>query len=141
MTNIFGTLLLKQNPQYVEELEAKYNIQLPPIFKAFVKTFEFGKMISEPNHCIIHPNEELGYEGFRLSLEERLKVYHSVSNYYLNNKMLPIITSGIHDGGICISLVNDKIYVLNEMTDERFVEVAQDILIFFSQLQQINFLD
>lgn len=39
MSNIFSTLVLEQNPAYVDELEAKYNIQFPPIFKAFVQTF------------------------------------------------------------------------------------------------------
>jgi len=139
--HIFGTLILEQNPAYVDELEVKYNIQLPPIFKAFVQTFEFGKFNPIPQHHIIHPDEDLGYEGFRLNLQERIEVYLKTGNYYQNDKMLPIITSGIHNGGICISLNNDQIYVLNEMRDERFVKVAINIFSFVSQLQQINYLD
>ncbi|MFQ3576823.1 MAG: SMI1/KNR4 family protein [Cytophagales bacterium] len=140
MSNIFSTLVLEQNPAYVDELEAKYNIQLPPIFKAFVQTFEFGKFVPRPNHHIIHPNEDLGYEGFRLNLNERFDVYLNTGSYYQNDKMLPIITSGIHNGGICVSLNNDKIYVLNEMTKERFIEVSNNIFSFIAQLQQINYL-
>ncbi len=44
MSNIFSTLALEQNPAYVDELEAKYNIKFPPIFKTFVQTFEFGNI-------------------------------------------------------------------------------------------------
>jgi hypothetical protein len=52
MSNIFSALALEQNPAYVDELEAKYNIQLPPIFKAFVQTFEFVKFNPTPQHKI-----------------------------------------------------------------------------------------
>jgi hypothetical protein len=64
MSNIFSTLTLEQNPAYVDELEAKYHIQLPPIFKAFVQTFEFGNMNPSPQHLIIHPNQDIASNLF-----------------------------------------------------------------------------
>jgi hypothetical protein len=47
--NIFSTLSLEQNPQYVDELEAKY--KLPPILKAFVEN------ILRVQPCDLHGDE------------------------------------------------------------------------------------
>ncbi|MBK6264770.1 SMI1/KNR4 family protein [Marivirga sp. S37H4] len=143
MNNIFGNFELVPNEQkgYVDELEKEFNVSLPPIFKTFCQTFVLNSLTPNENHHVIHPNEDLGYEGFRKSLVDRLKVYSNTGDYYQNDRMLPIITSGIHNGGICVSLDNDEIYVLNEMTDERFVKISKNIFEFISQLQQISFLN
>lgn len=139
MRNIFSILTLEQNPAYVDELEAKYNIQLPPIFKAFVQTFEFGKINPDPQHMVRHPNKELGYEGFDLTLEESIRIYFEQGQYYQKEKILPIITSGMYSGGICLginTLNTDKI-ILHKDYDE-FPLIASDILQFIKQLKEVH---
>lgn len=137
--NIFATLSLEQNPAYVEELEEKYNIQLPPIFKAFVQTFEFGKMKPSPEHWIKHPNKELGYEGFDNTLEEKINIYFEQGDYFLAPKAFPIITSGLYPGGICLGMGNDnKDQVLLYVDHLEFLLIAPDIFQFIKQLKEIH---
>ncbi len=137
--NIFATLSIEQNPAYVDELEAKYNIQLPPIFKAFVQTFEFGKFNPSPQHRIKHPNKELGYEGFDLTLEESIKIYFEQGDYYQKDKILPIVTSGMYPGGICLGIDSknsDKIFLYKDY--EELLLIAPDILQFIIQLKEVH---
>lgn len=140
-TNIFGALVLEQNPKYVNELEAKYNIQLPPIFKAFVQTFEFGKMNPSPQHKIKHPNKELGFGGIENNLQNKFIAYTESGEYYLEKQMFPIIQSGIYSGGFCLGLIGeniDKIYLYTEDWDNKFELVADNILQFISQLKEVH---
>ena len=141
--NIFGNFdLVPENEKgYVVELEKEFNISLPPVFRAFCQTFILNALKPDENHHIIHPNEELGYEGFQKTLRQRLTIYLNAGDYYKSHEMLPIATSGIHAGGICVSIENDSIYVLNEMTDERFVKISDNILNFIKELYQLNYLD
>jgi hypothetical protein len=141
MSNIFSTLVLEQNPAYVDELEAKYNIQLPPIFKAFVQTFEFGKFNPSPQHKIKHPNKDYGSIAFDLSLEEVLNVYIEQGNYYQNDKILPIITSGIYASGICVGISDknmDTIFLYVAGIDEKLRMISPNILQFIAELKEIH---
>ena len=141
MKNIFGYLLLEQNPNYVGELEEKYNIQLPPIFKAFVQTFEFGKLETEPKHSLKHPNEELGFGGLETHLENKFIAYSEIGDYYQTDMMLPIIPSGIYAGGICLGLKDenaDGIFLYTEDWDEKFELISENILKFVSELRQVH---
>jgi len=103
-THIFATLSLEQNPGYVDELETKYSTILPPIFKAFVQTFEFGKFNPTPQHVIIHPNRDLGFDGMENNLENKFIAYTGAGDYYQEPKVFPIIPSGIYAGGICLGV-------------------------------------
>lgn len=137
--NIFSTLVLEQNPSYVEELEKKYNIQLPPIFKAFVQTFEFGKFEPTPKHKIMHSNEDIGYDGFGLNLEKDIKIYFNQGDTYTKPKVLPIITSGFYHYGICLGIDNnnaDKIFLFED--PEEITLIANNILEFTSQLKEVH---
>lgn len=134
--NIFSTLVLEQNPSYVEELEKKYNIELPSIFKAFVQTFEYGKFNLTPGHNIIHSNEDLGYDGFGRSLERDIKIYFNQDEIYTNPQLLPIISSGFYHHGICLSLKNDNIILFKGYEEHSLI--AQNILEFITQLREIK---
>lgn len=139
--NIFATLSLEQNPAYVEELEAKYNIQLPPIFKAFVQTFEFGKFNPSPQHIIIHPNQNLGYDGFNQSLETKFTIYQEQGDYFQKDSMMPIASSGIFGSGICVCLQGenkDILFVNTETIENKFEVVAPNILKFIAELKEIH---
>lgn len=141
MSNIFSTLVLEQNPAYVDELEAKYNIQLPPIFKAFVQTFEFGKFNPSPQHKIIHPNKELGYNGFEHSLEKKIKIYNDPDFEYKDLSILPIIPSGIYQYGICVGLEKEKkdaIYLYVDGASEILRLIAPNVLQFISEFKEIH---
>ncbi len=140
--NIFSTLVLEQNPSYVEELEKKYNIQLPPVFKAFCEVFALTSIQPSDNHYLLYQDKEVGFEEFEQSLEELISVYITQGEYYQNNKMLPIATSGIHSGGICIGLEGkdqDKIFVDNESYNNRFQPIASNILDFINKLYEVHF--
>ncbi len=140
-SNIFGTLVLEQNPAYVDELEEKYNIQLPPIFKAFVQTFEFGKMNPSPQHLIIHPNKDLGFDGMEDNLENKFIAYTDSGDYYHVPKVFPIIPSGIYAGGFCVGLSSenkDKILVNFETIENKFEVIATDILHFIAELKEVH---
>ena len=139
MKNIFSTLVLEQNPSYVEELEKKYNIELPPIFKAFVQTFEFGKFELTPKHKILHTDENIGYESFNSSLEKAIKVYYDQDELYTTPKLLPIIISGFYHYGICVGIGkdnNDKIFLFEDYDDLTFI--SKNILEFTSQLKEVH---
>ena len=106
---IYGTIKkhilhfsFRTKPSYVEELEKKYNIELPSVFKAFVQTFEFGKFEPQNEHEVIHTNKKVGYDGFELTLEQCVKVYKS-DDQYLENGVIPI-ASCIYSGGICLGI-------------------------------------
>lgn len=141
MSNIYSTLVLEQNPAYVDELEVKYNIPLPPIFKAFVQTFEFGKFNPSPQHRIIHPNKELGYTNFEHSLEKKFKIYSDVDFKYKQLGILPIIPSGIYQYGICVGLENEKkdaIYLYVDGVSETLRLIAPNILKFISEFKEAH---
>lgn len=141
MSNIFSTLVLEQNPAYVDELEAKFNIKLPPIFKAFVQTFEFGKFNPRPQHKIKHPNKDYGSIAFDLKLDEVLNVYIEQGEYYQYDKILPIITSGIYASGICVGISEDNqdaIFLYIGGIDEKLRLISPNILQFIAELQEIH---
>jgi len=139
--NIFSTLVLEQNPSYVEELEKKYNIELPPIFKAFVQTFEFGRLDLSPEHTIIHPNEDLGFDGMDINLEDKFKAYIEVGDFFQTPKVFPIIPSGIYSSGFCIGLSGqniDKVLVNYGTIENTFEVVELNILTFISKLKEVH---
>lgn len=85
---------------------------------------------------------EVGFEEFELTIEEIFSVYIEQGEYYQKDKLLPIATSGIHSGGICVGLEGenqDKIFVDNEMFDDRFQPIASDILDFVGKLYELHF--
>lgn len=142
MSHIFSKLIIEDNPTYVEELEKKYNIQLPPIFKAFVQTFKFGEFNATPKHDIIHQDDKIGYDGFNDSLEAAIEVYNSQGEFYTNPKLLPVIISGFYHQGICLSLNDnnpDQILLVKDHND--ITLVANHILEFTSQLKEIHWDD
>jgi hypothetical protein len=137
--HIFATLSLEKNPQYVDELEKKYSIKLPPIFKAFVQTFEFGKFNPSLQHRIIHPDRGLGYEGFDNTLEEKIIIYFEQGSYFQTPKIFPIVTSGMYPGGICLGVGEnngDKIFLYKDYNE--FSLIATDMLQFIKQLQEVH---
>lgn len=139
--HIFATLSLEKNPQYVDELEKKYSIKLPPIFKAFVQTFEFGKFNPSPQHRIKHPNKDLGSIAFDLNLDEVLNVYFEQGDYYQNDKLLPIITSGIYASGICVGISEnnkDAIFLYVAGIDEKLRMISPNILQFIAELKEVH---
>lgn len=141
MSNIFSTLTLEQNPAYVDALEAKYNILLPPIFKAFVQTFEFGKFNPSPQHRIIHPNSDFGFDGMENNLENKFIAYTEVGEYYQDPKVLPIIPSGIYAGGICLGISDfnlDNIFLYVDGLHEKLRLISPDIFQFIKQLQEVH---
>lgn len=126
---------------YVEKLEQKYSISLPPIFKAFCKAVYLNSLKADEGYRLYHPDEELGFDGFEFTLNELLSYYLEVGEPHTKFKMIPIATSDIHAGGICLcydGINSDKIFVNDEMSNDQFVEVATDILDFISQLKQFK---
>jgi hypothetical protein len=139
--NIFSTLSLEPNPQYVNELEAKYSIKLPPILKAFVQTFEFGKCTPSPQHLIIHPNSDLGFDGMEGNLEEKFIIYTELGDFFQVPKVFPLIPSGIFGSGFCIGLAGeniDKVLINFETIENKFEVIAPDILQFIAQLKEVH---
>lgn len=140
MSNIFSILELESNPSYVEELEKKYAINLPPIFKAFVKTFRYGKLQPTPEHYIIHTNEEIGFDGFNHSLEKVFLVYREQGELYKTPELLPVIISGFYHFGICLGIGNDnsdKIFLFED--HDELIPVAENILEFISNLKKVRY--
>ena len=139
--NIFATLSIEQNPAYVDELEVKYNIQLPPIFKAFVQTFEYGILKISPQHIIIHPNRDLGYDGMEGNLENKFIAYKESGDFFQVPKAFPIIPSGIYGSGFCVGLTGeytDKILVNFETIENKFEVIAPNILQFIAELKEVH---
>ncbi len=139
MKNIFSTLLLEENPSYVEELEKKYHIKFPPVFKAFVQTFKFGEFEPTSQHKIKHSDEEIGYDGFNSSLERTIEIYFDQDELYTEPKVLPIIISGFYHFGICLGLNQDnadKIFLYED--HDEFIMIANNILEFISQLKEVH---
>lgn len=139
MANIFSTLEIETNPSYVNELEQTHFIKLPPIFKAFVTTFQFGKFKPTPEHYILHSNEEIGYDGFNTSLANVITVYQEQEELYQNQELFPIIISGIYHFGICLGIGennSDKIYLFEDHDD--LTLIADNILEFISQLKEVH---
>ncbi|HEY8898679.1 MAG TPA: SMI1/KNR4 family protein [Niastella sp.] len=139
--NIFATLSLEQNPQYVGELEAKYSIKLPPILKAFLETFEFGKLTPSPQHTILHPNRDLGFDGMEDNLENKFIAYTEAGDYFQAPKVFPIIPSGIYGSGFCIGLTGentDKVLINFETIENKFEVIAPNILQFIAQLKEVH---
>lgn len=141
MSHIFSTLILEDNPAYVEELEKKYNIELPPVFKAFVQTFKFGEFNPTPKHDVIHKDEKIGYDGFNTSLETAIEVYNSQGEFYTKPMLLPIIISGFYHQGICLSLNNNPDQILLVKDHNDIVLIANHVLEFISQLKEIHWDD
>jgi len=141
MNNIFSTLVLEQNPAYVNELEFKYNVQLPPIFKAFVQTFEFGKINLLPQHILIHPNKDLGFDGMEDNLENKFIAYKEAGDFFQLPKVFPIIPSGIYASGFCVGLSGDnvdKILVNFETIENKFEVITSNILRFIAELKEVH---
>ena len=139
--NIFSTLSLEQKKQYVDGLEAKYSIKLPPILKAFVETFEFGKFTPSPQHLIIHPNNDLGFDGMESNLENKFIAYTEMGDFFQVPKVFPLIPSGIYSSGFCIGLTGesiDKVLVNFETIENKFEVVAPNILQFIAQLKEVH---
>lgn len=139
--HIFATLSLEKNPQYVDELEKKYSIKLPPIFKAFVQTFEFGKFNPSAQHKIIHPNQELGYNGFENTLEKKMKIFNDPDYEYATLKVFPIIPSGIYQYGICVGLekeMSDRIFLFVDGLNETIRLISPNILHFIAELKEVH---
>ena len=141
MSHIFNTLSLEKNPQYVDELETKYSIKLPPIFKAFVQTIEFGRFNPSPQHKIIHPNRELGYNGFENSLEKKMKIFNDLEYEYATLRVFPIIPSGVYQHGICVGLekeMSDRIVLFVDGRNEIIRLISPNILHFITELKEVH---
>ncbi|MFK7900273.1 MAG: SMI1/KNR4 family protein [Cyclobacteriaceae bacterium] len=135
--NIFSTLVLEQNPSYVEELEKKYNIELPPIFKAFCQTFKYGKFNPSPKHDIEHTNDDIGYTGIELNLEECILVGLDEPEMYVDLNLFPIIVSGYYHFGICLGFGKDNAdQILLYQDHDNLALVANNILEFIRQLNE-----
>ncbi len=144
--NIFGNfqIIPKDKRGGVLELEKKYDIILPPIFKAFCEIFALTSIVPSNNHYLLYEDEEVGFEEFEQSIEELMIVYIEQGDNYQKDKMLPIATSGIHSGGVCLGLEGenqDKIFVDNEVYDGRFQPIASNILDFIDKLYEVHFDD
>ena len=144
MKNIFGNfdLVPKNEKGYVEKLEQEYDIFLPPIFKVFCQTFILNSLKPNNNHHLFHPDEELGFDGFEFNLKDLLGLYQEVGEPHFSRKMIPIATSSVHSGGICVCYGYeniDGVFVNDEMSDNDFVQIATNIFDFVSQIQQFNF--
>lgn len=146
MKNIFRNFdLVPENEKgYVTELEEEFNISLPPVFKAFCQTFFLKSIRPSDSHYLLYQDEEVGFEAFEQSIEELISVYLEQGEYYQQSKMLPIATSGIHSGGICVGLdgaSKDKIFVNNEVYANRFQLISDNILDFTTKLYEVHFDD
>ncbi len=141
MKNIFHTLILERNPKYVELLEEKYKINLPPVFKAFVQTFEFGKFSPSSEHFVIHRDKDICYDDFELNLEENIRVFYDQDDLYTKPKLLPIMSSCYHFG-ICLGIGEknaDQIILYKDIG--HFQLISNNILEFITQLKEIHWDD
>ncbi len=96
------------------------------------------------NNHLYHPDEELGFEQFDFSLNQIFDYFEDIGEPHTVMNMLPIATSSIHSGGICVCLNGkniDKIFVNDEMSTEQFTLVANDILDFISSVKEFNYLE
>ncbi len=144
MKNIFGNfqITFESKQSDITELERKYEINLPPIFRLFCETFVLNSLKPDTDHHIFHPNEELGFDGFGFSLNELLEYFQNVGEPYQKMKMLPIATSSIHSGGICVCFDSenmDKIFQNDEMANDGFVEIGKNIFDFVKELEQFKY--
>ena len=96
----------------LDDLETKFSVQFPPIFTLFMETFELSLLPSK-KFIAYFPDEEVGFAEFNSDMHKNISVYLSEPSY-CEKGMLPIASSGIHSGGICIGLhgsERDKIFL------------------------------
>lgn len=124
----------------VEELEKKYSVFLPPLYKLFIETFKLP-LLKSPAFIAYYPDKEVGFDDFNDNLERIIEIYSSEDSY--NKKgMLPIIRSGIHSGGICVCISNnehkDKIFLNDETIESKYQLLSDNIFEFVRGLIEVE---
>jgi len=100
-----------------------------------------GKFNPTPKHWIKHPNEDLGYDGFDLTLEENINVFLEQGDYYQKPNVISFATSGIYGSGFCIGLSgvhSDKILINTETIENVFEVISPNILQFIAELKEVH---
>lgn len=113
-------------------------VELPPIFKLFISTFKIESATPPEDHYLVHNDPELGFEGFEISISERIDVYADSPEFYQSKALLPFADSGIYSTGICVGfdISNaDKILVEDEAGSGGLKVVATNIFEFIKALR------
>lgn len=117
-------------------------VELPPIFKLFISTFKIESATPPEDHYLVHSDPELGFEGFEISISERIDVYADSPEFYQSKALLPFADSGIYSTGICIGIGSDntdKVFIEDELSPIGLKEIAPNIFEFVSQLKFDHF--
>ena len=142
--NPFQHFEIRPDKKHVSELEEKFQIQLPPLFKLFNETFilESFKQPNLDGFWVNYPDEEVGFSDFECSLE------FNINNYieqYAPNEMLsglmPFATSGIYHNGICVGLegiYRDKICIQIEINNWEVKVINENIFEFIQDLVYVD---
>ena len=135
---LLKTRLINKPCEDLDALEQKYDIKLPPLYRLYYQTFE-PKLITPNRGVIYYPDGNVGFEYFNESIENTIKIFKAEPTNY-KGCMLPVITSGMHTGGICVCISgenHDKIYIDNEMFDDQFELIADNIFEFVKGLMEV----
>ncbi len=120
-------------------LERENNIIFPPVYRIFVETFK-TPLLDSNKFIAYFPDEEVGFGNFSNNIKRVIEIYKSEESYY-SFSMFPIISSGIHAGGICVCLKGenkDKIYLDNEIYEGRFQFLANNIFEFVRGIIEVE---
>lgn len=132
----------------IEEIQIKNNIQLPPIFKLFIETFELDyekierdKLIKEGekfpyylSDFIYEPDKNINFAGFN-SIETIIKIKEDDEDW-VKNKYLPIGYCSFN-GGLLVGTIGeniDKIILHDYEREPYFRVIANDIFEFVKGL-------
>ena len=142
--NPFQHFEIRPDKKHVSELEEKFQIQLPPIFKIFNETFIL-ESFAQPNRegfWVNYPDDEVGFSGFDCSLEFNIDNY--LKEYAHNNifkGLLPFASSGIYPSGICVGLEGanrDKICIQVEINNWEVKVINENIFEFIQDLVYVD---
>lgn len=128
-----------EEPINILAIEKKYSMTLPPLLKLFLETFKVGKL---SGHVLYFPNQEVGFDNFLPSIEDMIacSISPDEDEEFLEKKLIPIATSGIHSGGICVGMMGefkDKIVLDTDYLD-RFKVINDNIFEFVRGLKEYD---
>ncbi len=68
---------------YVEKLEQKYSISLPPVFKAFCRAVYLNSLKADEGYRLYHPDEEREYPSM-IDFSQLLQIFWILLVNYTN---------------------------------------------------------
>ncbi|MBU2902234.1 MAG: hypothetical protein ABJO28_14380 [Maribacter dokdonensis] len=137
--NPFEYFEIRNDKSFINQIESEFVIELPPMFKLFNETFILKSFKNPSGFFLGHPDEEIGFDTFNLSIDFLMKSYNeNYKHLEIQKDIFPIASSGIHQFGICVGLTDnlkDKICVSEEINDWKLRIIGDNIFDFIKDFQ------